>query len=76
MHYKYACLECGADTFDRGYDVKGGTLCIQCAFTLKQAKARAAGMAAATRGRKTHFKDRKKDASRKACRKDRYEKEA
>jgi len=31
-------------------------------------KARGAGLAAATRGRKTRFKDRKRDAARKACR--------
>jgi len=32
-------------------------------------KARNAGQAASTKGRKTTFKDRKKDAARKACRK-------
>lgn len=31
-------------------------------------KARGAGLAATTKGRKTYFKDRKKDANRKACR--------
>ena len=36
---------------------------------VEKLKARCAGMAAATKGRKTRFKDRKKDAARKACRK-------
>ena len=31
-------------------------------------KARGAGIASTTKGRKTTFKDRKKDANRKACR--------
>jgi len=35
---------------------------------VEELKARAAGMAFATRGRARRFKDRKKDADRKACR--------
>ena len=34
----------------------------------EDSKARAAGMAAATRGRARRFKDRRKEASRRACR--------
>ena len=35
---------------------------------VEKLKARCAGMASTTKGRKTRFKDRKKDANRKACR--------
>jgi hypothetical protein len=35
---------------------------------VRKLKARGAGLAASTKGRKTTFKDRRKDASRKACR--------
>lgn len=62
MNDKYSCLHCGADT------VSGGTLCVDCAHHQKMRKAGAAGIASTTRGRKTRFKDRKKDGDRKACR--------
>lgn len=35
---------------------------------IEKLKARCAGQAASTKGRKTTFKDRRKDAARKACR--------
>lgn len=40
----------------------------QLPLAVAKLKARGAGLAASTRGRKTRFKDRKKDAARKACR--------
>jgi len=102
MKYKYACLKCGNDTWDRGFEVKGGTLCVECKAdedlhanggrctnpecctqgrnlpnykdprslknAIKKLKASGAGLAATTKGRKTTFKDRKRESARKACR--------
>lgn len=45
-------------------------LCPACYLPVERAKARGAGMAAATRGRARTFMDRKKEANRKACRGD------
>lgn len=58
MQHKQSCHECGLET--EGV----GRICSDC-ITIKRLKARGAGLAASTKGRKTRFEDkRRKERSR------------